>query len=137
MLATDLHNKSIANKITKEQVTSLMAVLTTWFWFTFFFLQWAKNLHNLNDDKDFPREFLSAIYDRISLSPLKLGADSTTRPQQDSILTPKQRQILFHQVFRDHLIYILVFDNLFSLPNLGDCIYGEEKSRDSSREIAK
>ena len=122
MLATDLHNPAIAKKITLEQV--LFFVLFFLFILLPSFLpkicllnlkqQWANTLRGMNDEKDFPIDFLSAIYDRIEASPLKLGMDGSSGsslPDSDgSLLTPAQRQMLFHQVF---LLFFFCFRRIF------------------------
>eukprot|EP00211_Chloroparvula_japonica_P000492 CAMPEP_0119126116 /NCGR_PEP_ID=MMETSP1310-20130426/5159_1 /TAXON_ID=464262 /ORGANISM="Genus nov. species nov., Strain RCC2339" /LENGTH=1764 /DNA_ID=CAMNT_0007116253 /DNA_START=14 /DNA_END=5308 /DNA_ORIENTATION=- len=77
MLATDLHSPAIKKKITLEQ--------------------FKHNLRKLNDGKDFQPAYLEAIYRRIGASPLKLGFDGEDRPAEEDMLTPKQRQLLFHQ----------------------------------------
>jgi Sec7-like guanine-nucleotide exchange factor len=57
------------------------------------------NHNNLNDEKDFPREFLSDIYDRILAAPLKYCNEKESTTPQNCILTTEQRQVLFKKVF--------------------------------------
>lgn len=69
MLATDLHSPSIKTKMTKQE--------------------WIKFQSKNNDGKDFDKELLSSIYDRIAAQELKLQDDNfnvdnnfTTDPKQ-------------------------------------------------------
>ena len=75
-------------------------ILFCGFFSTSFFFQWQKNLKGLNDEKDFNPEFLFAIFERIEATPFSLDFHGKSEPTvDDAVLTPKQRQVLFHQVY--------------------------------------
>lgn len=68
MLATDLHNTSIKNKMTKPD--------------------WLKNNSKNNGGKDYDKELLLGIYERIAAERLRLGGDGSVgadRPEQKSL----------------------------------------------------
>merc|ERR1712137_467928 len=80
MLATDLHSPAIKKKLSKAE--------------------WIKNNNNLNEGKDFPEKFLVDLYDTVAKYPLKVRDDDTNssaRLSHSELLSPKQRQMLFHK----------------------------------------
>merc|ERR1712137_1497497 len=79
MLATDLHSPAIKKKLSKAE--------------------WIKNNNNLNDGKDFPEKFLIDLYDTVAKHPLRVrdDDDSSNRLSHSELLSPKQRQMLFHK----------------------------------------
>lgn len=66
MLATDLHNKNVKTKMTKEQ--------------------WLKNNSGCNNGGDFDSVFLKKLYDRIAKAPLR--HDGTEPNPQLNSATP-------------------------------------------------
>lgn len=75
MLTTDLHNVSIKKKITKEQ--------------------YIKMNRGINDTKDLPEEYLSAIYDEIAGKELKMKPTSTKLGKQ-AVVNEKKRRSTFN-----------------------------------------
>ncbi|MPC12608.1 Brefeldin A-inhibited guanine nucleotide-exchange protein 1 [Portunus trituberculatus] len=84
MLTTDLHNVSIKKKITKEQ--------------------YIKMNRGINDTKDLPEEYLSAIYDEIAGKELKMKPTSTKLGKQvtahhlpsSAVVNEKKRRSTFN-----------------------------------------
>jgi len=81
MLTTDLHSPQVKNKMTKEQ--------------------YIKMNRGINDSEDLPAEYLSAIYDEISQSEIKMksgGKDSKTQQQgkDAKMLDSRKKQLLWN-----------------------------------------
>jgi len=80
MLTTDLHSPQVKNKMSKEA--------------------FIMNNRGINDSEDLPEEFLSAIYDEIKESEIKMkggGKDSKTQNMnQGKSLDQKKKQILWN-----------------------------------------
>ncbi len=62
MLTTDLHSSNVKNKMTKEQ--------------------YIKMNRGINDSKDLPEAYLSAIYDQIKGEEIKLKNKSKVRAER-------------------------------------------------------
>lgn len=71
MLATDLHNPNVKNRMTQAD--------------------WLKNNRGTNSGQDYDKDFLLAIYERISLEKFKLTTDSEeiVEPQNEEIENQK------------------------------------------------
>ena len=79
MLTTDLHSSQVRNKMTKEQ--------------------YIKMNRGINDSKDLPQEYLSAIYDEIAEQEIKMKATSQGRPGKanaNMVTSAKQRRLLYN-----------------------------------------
>ena len=81
MLTTDLHSPQVKNKMTKEQ--------------------YIKMNRGINDGEDLPPEYLSAIYDEIAQSEIKMksgGKDSKTQQQgkDTKLLDSRKKQLLWN-----------------------------------------
>ncbi|BFY99374.1 hypothetical protein BsWGS_02414 [Bradybaena similaris] len=81
MLTTDLHNPQVkpSSKMTKEQ--------------------YIRMNRGINDSKDLPADFLSAIYDQIASKEIKMKAHSTGPKHNTSakdITSDKQRRLLYN-----------------------------------------
>ena len=81
MLTTDLHSPQVKNKMTKEQ--------------------YIKMNRGINDSEDLPPEYLSAIYDEIAQSEIKMksgGKDSKTQQQgkDTKLLDSRKKQLLWN-----------------------------------------
>ncbi|XP_050735041.1 brefeldin A-inhibited guanine nucleotide-exchange protein 1-like isoform X2 [Eriocheir sinensis] len=74
MLTTDLHSVHVKKKITKEQ--------------------YIKMNRGINDTKDLPEEYLSAIYDEIAGKELKMKTTSTKLGKQ--VISEKKRRSTFN-----------------------------------------
>lgn len=80
MLTTDLHSPQVKNKMTKEQ--------------------YIKMNRGINDSKDLPEDYLSAIYDEIAGSEIKMraGANSQTlkaNRKSKELVSEKKRKLLY------------------------------------------
>jgi brefeldin A-inhibited guanine nucleotide-exchange protein len=77
MLNTDAHNPMVKNKMTREG--------------------FQKNNRGINGGGDLPAEFLSEIYERITTNQIRMKDDDSgsLTTMQSSVLTPKQKQMLF------------------------------------------
>ena len=62
MLATDLHNPHVKNRMTKDQ--------------------YINNLRGVNDSKDLPRDYLSEVFDDIAARELDLKPSFSRKSQQ-------------------------------------------------------
>ena len=60
MLTTDLHSAQVRHKMTKQQ--------------------YIRMNRGINDSRDLPEEYLSAIYDEIADNEIKMKATSQVRP---------------------------------------------------------
>ncbi|KAI0232805.1 Brefeldin A-inhibited guanine nucleotide-exchange protein 1 [Lamellibrachia satsuma] len=78
MLTTDLHSSQVKHKMTKEQ--------------------YIKMNRGINDSRDLPREYLSAIYDEISDNEIKMKATAQVKPGKPtaSLTTEKQRRVHYN-----------------------------------------
>ncbi|XP_065921136.1 brefeldin A-inhibited guanine nucleotide-exchange protein 1 isoform X3 [Magallana gigas] len=78
MLTTDLHSPQVVNKMTKEQ--------------------YIKMNRGINDSKDLPGEYLSAIYDEIAGNEIKMKVVGGVKPNKSSrdITSDKQRRLLYN-----------------------------------------
>ncbi|MGH0144757.1 UNVERIFIED_CONTAM: hypothetical protein FKN15_005850 [Acipenser sinensis] len=78
MLTTDLHSPQVKNKMTKEQ--------------------YIKMNRGINDSKDLPEEYLSAIYNEIAGKKIamKETKEITIKSNKQSVASAKQRRILYN-----------------------------------------
>ncbi|XP_041101817.1 brefeldin A-inhibited guanine nucleotide-exchange protein 1-like isoform X2 [Polyodon spathula] len=78
MLTTDLHSPQVKNKMTKEQ--------------------YIKMNRGINDSKDLPEEYLSAIYNEIAGKKIamKETKEITIKSNKQSVASEKQRRILYN-----------------------------------------
>ncbi|XP_049605672.1 brefeldin A-inhibited guanine nucleotide-exchange protein 1 isoform X2 [Syngnathus scovelli] len=78
MLTTDLHSPQVKNKMTKEQ--------------------YIKMNRGINDSKDLPEEYLSAIYDEIAGKKIamKETKELTIKSSKQSVASEKQRRLLYN-----------------------------------------
>ncbi|XP_067108829.1 brefeldin A-inhibited guanine nucleotide-exchange protein 1-like [Osmerus mordax] len=78
MLTTDLHSPQVKNKMTKEQ--------------------YIKMNRGINDSKDLPEEYLSAIYDEIAGKKIamKETKELTLKSSKHSVASEKQRRLLYN-----------------------------------------
>ncbi|KAI1902301.1 hypothetical protein AGOR_G00043320 [Albula goreensis] len=78
MLTTDLHSPQVKNKMTKEQ--------------------YIKMNRGINDSKDLPEEYLSAIYDEIAGKKIamKETKELTIKSNKQSVASEKQRRLLYN-----------------------------------------
>uniref|UniRef100_A0ABM5G5P8 Brefeldin A-inhibited guanine nucleotide-exchange protein 2 isoform X2 n=1 Tax=Pogona vitticeps TaxID=103695 RepID=A0ABM5G5P8_9SAUR len=80
MLTTDLHSPQVKNKMTKEQ--------------------YIKMNRGINDSKDLPEEYLSAIYDEIEGKKIAMkdtkGYAITTKSTKPNVASEKQRRLLYN-----------------------------------------
>uniref|UniRef100_A0A665WI10 ADP-ribosylation factor guanine nucleotide-exchange factor 1 (brefeldin A-inhibited) n=1 Tax=Echeneis naucrates TaxID=173247 RepID=A0A665WI10_ECHNA len=78
MLTTDLHSPQVKNKMTKEQ--------------------YIKMNRGINDSKDLPEEYLSAIYDEIAGKKIamKETKELTLKSNKQSVASEKQRRLLYN-----------------------------------------
>ncbi|XP_068604225.1 brefeldin A-inhibited guanine nucleotide-exchange protein 1 [Brachionichthys hirsutus] len=78
MLTTDLHSPQVKNKMTKEQ--------------------YIKMNRGINDSKDLPEEYLSAIYDEIAGKKIamKETKELTLKSSKQSVASEKQRRLLYN-----------------------------------------
>ncbi|XP_071174022.1 brefeldin A-inhibited guanine nucleotide-exchange protein 1-like isoform X5 [Mytilus edulis] len=79
MLTTDLHSSQVRNKMTKEQ--------------------YIKMNRGINDSKDLPEEYLSAIYDEIAGNEIKMKVGAVVKQpnkQGKDITSDKQRRMLYN-----------------------------------------
>ncbi|XP_035475763.1 brefeldin A-inhibited guanine nucleotide-exchange protein 1 isoform X1 [Scophthalmus maximus] len=78
MLTTDLHSPQVKNKMTKEQ--------------------YIKMNRGINDSKDLPEEYLSAIYDEIAGKKIamKETKELTMKSNKHSVASEKQRRLLYN-----------------------------------------
>uniref|UniRef100_A0A674F2N5 SEC7 domain-containing protein n=1 Tax=Salmo trutta TaxID=8032 RepID=A0A674F2N5_SALTR len=78
MLTTDLHSPQVKNKMTKEQ--------------------YIKMNRGINDSKDLPEEYLSAIYDEIAGKKIAMNEAKkiTLKSSKQSVANEKQRRLLYN-----------------------------------------
>ncbi|MBN3281274.1 BIG1 protein, partial [Polyodon spathula] len=78
MLTTDLHSPQVKNKMTKEQ--------------------YIKMNRGINDSKDLPEEYLSAIYNEIAGKKISMKEtkEITIKSNKQSVASAKQRRILYN-----------------------------------------
>ncbi|XP_028825450.1 brefeldin A-inhibited guanine nucleotide-exchange protein 1 isoform X2 [Denticeps clupeoides] len=78
MLTTDLHSPQVKNKMTKEQ--------------------YIKMNRGINDSKDLPEEYLSAIYDEIAGKKISMKEtkELTIKSSKQSVASEKQRRLLYN-----------------------------------------
>ncbi|XP_072306874.1 brefeldin A-inhibited guanine nucleotide-exchange protein 1 isoform X2 [Eucyclogobius newberryi] len=78
MLTTDLHSPQVKNKMSKEQ--------------------YIKMNRGINDSKDLPEEYLSAIYDEIAGKKIamKETKELTMKSNKQSVASEKQRRLLYN-----------------------------------------
>uniref|UniRef100_A0A8C9WHG6 ARF guanine nucleotide exchange factor 1 n=1 Tax=Scleropages formosus TaxID=113540 RepID=A0A8C9WHG6_SCLFO len=78
MLTTDLHSPQVKNKMTKEQ--------------------YIKMNRGINDSKDLPEEYLSAIYDEIAGKKISMKEtkELTIKSNKQSVASEKQRRLLYN-----------------------------------------
>ncbi|XP_051910439.1 brefeldin A-inhibited guanine nucleotide-exchange protein 1 isoform X2 [Hippocampus zosterae] len=78
MLTTDLHSPQVKNKMSKEQ--------------------YIKMNRGINDSKDLPEEYLSAIYDEIAGKKIamKETKELTMKSSKQSVASEKQRRLLYN-----------------------------------------
>uniref|UniRef100_A0A671NLA8 Brefeldin A-inhibited guanine nucleotide-exchange protein 1-like n=1 Tax=Sinocyclocheilus anshuiensis TaxID=1608454 RepID=A0A671NLA8_9TELE len=78
MLTTDLHSPQVKNKMTKEQS--------------------IKMNRGINDSKDLPEEYLSAIYDEIAGKKISMKEtkELTLKSNKQSVASEKQRRLLYN-----------------------------------------
>ncbi|KAL4655414.1 brefeldin A-inhibited guanine nucleotide-exchange protein 2-like isoform X1 [Arapaima gigas] len=80
MLTTDLHSPQVKNKMTKEQ--------------------YIKMNRGINDSKDLPEEYLSAIYDEIAGKKIAMKESKeytiTPKSSKQSVANEKQRRLLYN-----------------------------------------
>uniref|UniRef100_A0A6Q2YBH9 SEC7 domain-containing protein n=1 Tax=Esox lucius TaxID=8010 RepID=A0A6Q2YBH9_ESOLU len=78
MLTTDLHSPQVKNKMTKEQ--------------------YIKMNRGINDSRDLPEEYLSAIYDEIAGKKIamKETKEITLKSNKHSVASEKQRRLLYN-----------------------------------------
>uniref|UniRef100_A0A4W5LFF2 ARF guanine nucleotide exchange factor 1 n=1 Tax=Hucho hucho TaxID=62062 RepID=A0A4W5LFF2_9TELE len=78
MLTTDLHSPQVKNKMTKEQ--------------------YIKMNRGINDSKDLPEEYLSAIYDEIAGKKIAMNETKklTVKSSKQSVASEKQRRLLYN-----------------------------------------
>uniref|UniRef100_A0A4W5MX50 ARF guanine nucleotide exchange factor 1 n=1 Tax=Hucho hucho TaxID=62062 RepID=A0A4W5MX50_9TELE len=78
MLTTDLHSPQVKNKMTKEQ--------------------YIKMNRGINDSKDLPEEYLSAIYDEIAGKKIAMKGtkEITLKSNKHSVASEKQRRLLYN-----------------------------------------
>ncbi|XP_075882791.1 brefeldin A-inhibited guanine nucleotide-exchange protein 2 [Nelusetta ayraudi] len=80
MLTTDLHSPQVKNKMTKEQ--------------------YIKMNRGINDSKDLPEEYLSAIYDEIAGKKIAMKESKefsiTPKSSKQNVASEKQRRLLYN-----------------------------------------
>ncbi|KAL2085172.1 hypothetical protein ACEWY4_018492 [Coilia grayii] len=78
MLTTDLHSPQVKNKMTKEQ--------------------YIKMNRGINDSKDLPEEYLSAIYDEIAGKKISMKEtkELTIKSNKQNVASEKQRRLLYN-----------------------------------------
>ncbi|XP_043923098.1 brefeldin A-inhibited guanine nucleotide-exchange protein 1 [Protopterus annectens] len=80
MLTTDLHSPQVKNKMTKEQYIQMN--------------------RGINDSKDLPEEYLSAIYDEIAGKKISMKETKelaiTTKSSKHNVASEKQRRLLYN-----------------------------------------
>ncbi|XP_005992094.2 brefeldin A-inhibited guanine nucleotide-exchange protein 2 [Latimeria chalumnae] len=80
MLTTDLHSPQVKNKMTKEQ--------------------YIKMNRGINDSKDLPEEYLSAIYDEIAGKKISMKETKeyaiTPKSNKSNVASEKQRRLLYN-----------------------------------------
>ncbi|XP_068191405.1 brefeldin A-inhibited guanine nucleotide-exchange protein 2 [Antennarius striatus] len=80
MLTTDLHSPQVKNKMTKDQ--------------------YIKMNRGINDSKDLPEEYLSAIYDEIAGKKIAMKESKefsiTPKSAKQSVASEKQRRLLYN-----------------------------------------
>ncbi|MBN3299867.1 BIG2 protein, partial [Amia calva] len=80
MLTTDLHSPQVKNKMTKEQ--------------------YIKMNRGINDSKDLPQEYLSAIYDEIAGKKIAMKESKeysiTPKSSKQNVASEKQRRLLYN-----------------------------------------
>uniref|UniRef100_A0A672QSS5 ARF guanine nucleotide exchange factor 1 n=1 Tax=Sinocyclocheilus grahami TaxID=75366 RepID=A0A672QSS5_SINGR len=78
MLTTDLHSPQVKNKMTKEQ--------------------YIKMNRGINDSKDLPEEYLSAIYDEIAGKKISMKEtkELTLKSNKQNVASEKQRRLLYN-----------------------------------------
>ncbi|KAF3822521.1 hypothetical protein GH733_007895 [Mirounga leonina] len=77
MLTTDLHSPQVKNKMTKEQ--------------------YIKMNRGINDSKDLPEEYLSAIYNEIAGKKISMKeTKELTIPTKSNVASEKQRRLLYN-----------------------------------------
>uniref|UniRef100_A0A8C7JCK3 ARF guanine nucleotide exchange factor 1 n=1 Tax=Oncorhynchus kisutch TaxID=8019 RepID=A0A8C7JCK3_ONCKI len=78
MLTTDLHSPQVKNKMTKEQ--------------------YIKMNRGINDSKDLPEEYLSAIYHEIAGKKIAMNETKklTLKSSKQSVASEKQRRLLYN-----------------------------------------
>lgn len=78
MLTTDLHSPQVKNKMTKEQ--------------------YIKMNRGINDSKDLPEEYLSAIYDEIAGKKISMKEtkEIPLKSNKQSVASEKQRRLLYN-----------------------------------------
>jgi len=81
MLATDLWNPSVKNKMTKSE--------------------WLKNNRGNNGGKDYDKNFLLILYDRIASEQLKVGDDHDPSLSEEEGTFAEQRQLKLEQQEQD------------------------------------
>ncbi|XP_076868997.1 brefeldin A-inhibited guanine nucleotide-exchange protein 1 isoform X2 [Brachyhypopomus gauderio] len=78
MLTTDLHSPQVKNKMSKEQ--------------------YIKMNRGINDSKDLPEQYLSAIYDEIAGKKISMKEtkELTLKSSKQSVASEKQRRLLYN-----------------------------------------
>ncbi|XP_036374500.1 brefeldin A-inhibited guanine nucleotide-exchange protein 1-like isoform X2 [Megalops cyprinoides] len=78
MLTTDLHSPQVKNKMSKEQ--------------------YIKMNRGINDSKDLPEDYLSAIYDEIAGKKISMKEtkELTIKSNKQSVASEKQRRLLYN-----------------------------------------
>uniref|UniRef100_UPI00398F1E08 brefeldin A-inhibited guanine nucleotide-exchange protein 1 isoform X3 n=1 Tax=Pristiophorus japonicus TaxID=55135 RepID=UPI00398F1E08 len=78
MLTTDLHSSQVKNKMTKDQ--------------------YIKMNRGINDSKDLPEEYLSAIYDEIAGKKISMKEtkELTIKSSKQNVASEKQRKLLYN-----------------------------------------
>ncbi|XP_038665467.1 brefeldin A-inhibited guanine nucleotide-exchange protein 1 isoform X6 [Scyliorhinus canicula] len=78
MLTTDLHSSQVKNKMTKDQ--------------------YIKMNRGINDSKDLPEEYLSAIYDEIAGKKISMKEtkELTIKSSKQNVASEKQRRLLYN-----------------------------------------
>ncbi|KAI6202677.1 hypothetical protein M3Y99_01865100 [Aphelenchoides fujianensis] len=78
MLATDLHNPHVKNKMTRAQ--------------------YFRSVSGINDKRDLPDEYLNQIYDDIAANELKMKPGSDRRPKFDIVNASYRQRKLFQNL---------------------------------------
>ncbi|XP_035208978.1 brefeldin A-inhibited guanine nucleotide-exchange protein 1-like isoform X2 [Stegodyphus dumicola] len=76
MLTTDLHSPQVKNKMTKEE--------------------YIKMNRGINESKDLPEEYLSAIYDEIAGNEIKMKSTGTKFSGKEAYGSEKKRRLLYN-----------------------------------------